>query len=315
MWGPLFVFTAWLTLATYWRDQWLSETSAWVWTKIYPARSFVWFQWCILYTWVWRGQFKMRHFLARSGLSVLFVLSAIVVAEGALDLLKVPALIIYTHIPLWIDPIALIIAVFLAVNHFHEWRLARREMEVPRILEGVLVKCRSCFQANLLLVPDEQTKYVCILMDEFKALLETKAKGRITLALMKATNGGRLSTIHTSPATSPVNRELKFAKGQGAAGKAYQENTMIYVPSTRHRVGITVETFRPVGLTYILSGTEGTFRSLLCVPVVPSPTVFLVINVLSGKRRAFSPLDFDIAQLAAAFIRIAYSSGWPIDAW
>jgi hypothetical protein len=310
-WGPLFLFTVWFTLETFWRDQWLSKISAPVWTKLYPARLYVWFQWCILYTWVWRTQFKARQSLASNGLSVIFVLSIIVVVEAVLDLLKVPALAI--HIPLWVDRIALILAVLLAIHHFHEWKLARREMEVPRILEGVLVKCRSYFQVILPLAPDEQRKYFCILMDEFKTLLEIEAKGKITLALMKATNGGELCTIFASPPTSPVNRELKFAKGHGAAGKAYQENTMIYVPSTRHRVGIKVDTFLPVGLAYILSGTEGTFRSLLCVPVVPSPTAFLVINVLSGKRRAFSQLDFDIAQLAAAFIGMAYS-GWPVDA-
>lgn len=301
----LFVTVLWLMLSLGWLVLLIYLVSE-LFTLPGQYGPLLWLLWCTLVTWTWRVQFKSRNRFVRSALLVLMVISFWPVAEAGLTLLHHVGILTKEAIelPLWVEVGSLVLAGSIASHHYRELKTRNRELEIPKRLDKVLRSC-GAFLKNGAPTTQNKVQYFEDLMKEFKALLESHSKRTIILSLMEKNSDDQLATIFVHPSNAPLNTAQKFALNKSAAGTAYKSKVGIYVPSTRHLGAINSETFELVGPVYEPSTNEP-FRSLLCVPVLVNAGVIFVLNVASDRPRGFSPIDFDIANLATVFIAVSY---------
>jgi hypothetical protein len=278
----------------------------WMYEKLWQLDSWLssilWLGWCIAVTWIWRLQFVTQEvWLTVAAVAVVLAGFGVAaeVGVGLFARFKFDA-------PPWVDICVGVLAAVLAVHHLSELFIQKRELQIPGKIGELLDEYRSVIQRRK--DPGdkmERDKYLAELMAKFSALLMQGSKRKIWLSLMLSENGQPLSTHVVRPENEDLKSASTWKKGEGAAGTAWKDNNLVYIPSTAHRGGINGDTFELYTLRkppYVPSGKEKKFASLLCVPILLSDELVLVINVLSDRKRALSQLDFRICELARVFI-------------
>ena len=110
------------------------------------------------------------------------------------------------------------------------------------------------------------------------------------------------------PYTTPSKFDLDFTldSGVGAAGKAFADSSMIYVPSINYKHGIEVLADKLNVLPSVYVETHlHPFKTILCIPILGYDTKPIgVLNLTSPTGNAFSPSEFRMATLAATIISL-----------
>jgi hypothetical protein len=210
------------------------------------------------------------------------------------------------HIPIWADIVLLLLALLLVRHRLHEWKRHRQEAVAWAVMtelfrEMAALELQSAEpQQRATALADFLNKF----SDAFRVILEAGRKAKVAVSLMRL-RSGVLRIEHTYPKEAKFDLTLALAPGKGGAGTAYTLSQMIYIPSVRHQHGIRIEGTTPhlAESVYVPTGTEP-FRSVLCVPVFTTEEKFGVLNFSTDKPKTFSPLDFEIGQLAASVLAL-----------
>lgn len=283
MWGPLFLFTAWLALVTYLPAELVALASY----KLYIG--------------FWRSQFLWRARLSRSAILLLLLASVSVLAEIIVTFF--PRRWELPKLPFIADCALLALALVMVWHRWHEWKLTKREAMVPMGIETLIREYGRSAGSDI-----QRETFLDQLAATIKGALEVeRTKCAIEISFMeKDKETGLLYIVFTHPKDGDIDKDLTFREGEGGAGVAYQKEVAVYMPSTRHlyAVSLATEEYKLVGLTFKPGQKESPFRSLLCVPVIRDGRKIGVLNFSSKERSTFFPLDFGIARVAAAFLAI-----------
>jgi hypothetical protein len=284
--APLVLLPAFLASVTFWRDQWPSELGELLTLQFYIK--------------IWRPQFRWRDLLSQSAILVLLL-------AGFYELIDL-VVTIYSHLEVWKPPLAahlglLVLAASVVMHRWHEWKLRKREARVPEGLKEVIRASKKLAEKQI-----TGEDFLEQLAQSIKDVLEVeREKGAIDISFMvKNKKDELLRIVFAHPKPTPLDETLTLQEGEGGAGLAYQKGVPVYMPSTRHRFGVSVanKEYAPLGLMFKPAQQASPFRSLLCVPVVTGTRKIGVLNFSSRERSAFFPLDFGIAEMAAEYVAI-----------
>ena len=293
------------------------------------VRPILWSGWCLFYLIRWRLRFVVHNVLVGTTLGVLLVSSSYVVIEICLTIARlildeeprrpklathqmassVAAALDHTqHLPrppLWIEFVLLTLALLIVQHHITEWRSRKRAISLPIVIELLLlrfVQLRNPLSGRC--GPQEKAAFLENLFGNVRKLFGREKGHGISFSLMEPNAAGELVITFVHPSTAPIAGTFKLNKGEGAAGIAYLAQAGIYVPSTRHQIGINVETNTTVEKAYKPDQGSNPFRSVLCTPVVGAEGVLGVLNIAAERRSAFAQLDFGLAKATAALISV-----------
>jgi hypothetical protein len=281
-------------------------------------RQLMWLGWCWIYIMRWRARFYFRSGAGQTALSLLLTGSLFVFLElvlAAFHLISgtthgsptdeiLHRILSYTpevEMPLWAELLAVVIAAWVLWHHWEEWKLRNRESAVPTGLARLIVDAKPFLQMKEPKDADIEQYFE----RSMKTTAEVLAVGRkrnvsFTFSMMLIDEGAEeLAIALTYPAGKNYAGQ-RLSKAKSAAGRAWQLNAPIYVPSTKHLGGINMKTYRAVGLVYDnKADTPDVGPSLICIPVTVGPSTVAILNVSCNVLNAFSPSDVQIANVAA----------------
>jgi hypothetical protein len=276
---------------------------------------------CWLYTMRWKLKIWSLHKAFNTVIGVLLVASIWVIIEIVLTALRVltepdvldnpnrlsalrPLRVIpHFHPPMWMELVLLILAIVMVWHHWSEWKLRKQNFEMPRITAKLLLeldKARS--PGSNLCTPEAEQIFLDSLMTEMKKRLGATDKKRVEFSLMALNRQEELVTLFVHPYGGSLKGNMVLKREEGGAGTAYKTKSAIYIPSTKHRMGINVDTNKTMGPIYKPDPTPTPVRCLFCVPIFSNGGVVAVLNIVSTKRSAFSAMQLDIGRLIAAII-------------
>ena len=282
--------------------------------------SILWGIRCWLYTMRWRLFAWSRHKLLNTILGVLFLGSVAVVVEVALSLIRIltepnggitqrimqaHSLISIPHFqtPLWLEIVALILSLMMVQYHWNEWKHRRQNFEIPIVAERLLLQLDSYrTSGSNVCTDDARQRFLDKLMNEMKARLGSADKVKVEFSIMVPNGRGELATYFIYPQNGSMQGNLTLKTSEGAAGAAYTSGRAIYVPSTKHRIGISVDENRTIGPIYKPDPAPTPVRCLFCAPILNKGGVSGVFNIVCTKRSAFSSFQMNVGKLMAAII-------------
>lgn len=305
--------------------------------------STLWRIWGLLFALRWRAQFSIRYLFASTTLGILLLgafylcvellfsivngfRSALPDLYARMDIAfssKLPSLhewlkkINMPHIPeipFKVEIVLLFLAVLTFRHHLREFSASRRRESIPPALEELFLEFDKFRKTTP--TPSKES-FLETLLKKIKEVLDKKNARDIHFSVIEEeevvdSRGVPKKTgilqITFLPAGSPLDKSLRFPRGLGGAGKAYDQKVAIYIPSVRHQIGIDLDNEQSVGVTYIKGAGTRKLGSILSVPILANAKqdAVAVIAVSSNRRNGFYPEDFEIVRLAAAIISTLY---------
>lgn len=284
--------------------------------------SGLWAAWCYVYVLQLKIKSWGQNKVFNTVIGVLLVASIYVVIEIGIDVLHFLTdgavdpngqpvahhiwLILHIHTPMWVEFILLLLAFLMVWHHWMEWRLRVQNLDMPRVTTALLLRLeRLRTPGTNVCTPQAKEEFVEELMTRFlKKFGNGGGRKKIWFSLMKP-YGGNLVVTKLYSADSKWIADRSLATGIAGAVRAFSDGSAIYIPSTRHRMGISVESQKPIGVVYKEDTESATLRSLLCVPVLLKGNVVAVLNVCCNRPSAFNAFHLDVARLTAALLGTA----------
>ncbi len=156
-------------------------------------------------------------------------------------------------------------------------------------------------------------------LEAYHVIYRERLNAKLNIMAFTTNNLLKIQFAYPIESKSRYDPKAEFASGVGAAGVAFQERYLVYVPAIRYRHGLAVILPRPGETTS--GGSLPTFllkpdvyvavehqpyRSLLSVPI---PTAdgnrYGVLNLDSEVQNAFNDADMEIADTAACALGMA----------
>lgn len=291
------------------REPVLKDAVSQIWTRVIEVGRTV-----RIYSYMFRWVFiiRTRTLIIHSVIGVLLstaffvviemVLAALHDADALLPLLHLRELPQLPRFPRVVEYVLLGLGLLMAGHRWHEWKLRKREAEVPRAVCALLRQLEALSAGNVT-QPDREA-FLELFMAEFRKVLETGRRMKIAVALLEQNAQAELAMTFKHPANAPFDTSVTFCEGEGGAGAALKVKGMVYIPSVKHRLGVIIGAeYKPLGPTYKADARDA-FRSILSVPVMRNAAVAGILTFSTLKRGTFLPLDFDIANMAAALLAL-----------
>lgn len=263
---------------------------------------------CMAYVILWSMKQTTRRILDTSGIVLLFsslhfMLESVSTVFHA-ELFSIPKTI-------GVQAVVIAIAGWMVFHNMRELRARRRKSIVVTNLAMLLQE----FAGTDLAVGAEEVreeklnafieKASVACMSSFDKHLTTKMS-----IMLPRTSDNRLS-IRFCAEDAGYDKELTLAIGEGAAGKAYEKKSAVYVPSVKQRQGIMISfPIKKHSLApnvYSRARSEP-YQSILSVPIPTALTaegVQGVLNLDSIKRDAFASSDVESAHAFASALGLA----------
>ncbi|MNP00494.1 hypothetical protein D3C76_922860 [compost metagenome] len=277
--------------------------------EITNIASLFWLIWCWGYVIRWRLKFAFQNNIGQTAAWFIFLGSFYIFLEFLIISIRYlagsnegepdAALISLPHLPVQIEVILLFFATIVLIHHWREWKLRKKEASTPPVVNEIIGEWRKHSKREAV---DDNSKLELFNKSMKLAsglLVEGRKKQEVTITIMRAGEvHDQLLTSRAYPPNTPnIYRDLVLSIKDSAAGAAYKSKSPIYIPSTRHRAGINMRTFRSAGLAYLPIEGKDLGPSLMCVPLLDDDKVIAILNVSSNRRNAFEPLDFSIMAL------------------
>jgi hypothetical protein len=268
-----------------------------------------------LYVVWWGIQLPVRRFLIALPLVLASLWFLLEVVASFWDIV-LPAL------PWWTFSMIFILAVGALLDHWHHFKRSRQESVLTSTLRPLFREIAALDFATGSEGERREALFVFVekVFVTFSTALHSYGGGGLGINLMLPNDEEALEIVvayrdllpaqlvQNQPALQAYDREFRLKKGQGGAGTAWQEECLVYIPSTRHQHGIKrftdEETLYQLADFVYKPGTPQ-FKSILCAPVPTRRGVYGVVNFDSLKRDAFGEADFSIAELAASVVGMA----------
>lgn len=277
--------------------------------EITNIASLFWLIWCWGYVIRWRLKFAFQNNIGQTAAWFIFLGSFYIFLEFLIISIRYlagsnegkpdAALISLPHLPVQIEVILLFFATIVLIHHWREWKLRKKEASTPPVVNEIIFEWRKYAKNGEIDDNGRLELFNKSMKLASELLVEGQKKQEIAVTVMRMNEAGdQLVTARAYPPNTPnIDRNLVLPINESAAGVAYKSKAPIYIPSTRHRAGINMKTFRSAGLAYFPIDGKDPGPSLMCVPLLDGDKVIAILNIYSNRRNAFEPLDFSIMAL------------------
>lgn len=280
----------------------------------------LWAAWCWGYILRWKIKSWSLHKAFNSVLGVLMIASIYFVIETSIAIMRFLAdadrvdskgrplppnfwVLPHIHLPLWVELILLLLALFMVWHYWTDWRQRSQNREMPRVARNLLVRLdQARTPGKNTCSRSARTVFLEELMARMKERISADDKREVWLSLMEETQNGNLAVTFVHPNDHEKKGNLGLRLNEGGAGVAFSTKSVIYIPSTKHRMGINVDTLKPIGLIFKPDPASSALRCLLCVPVIIQGKVVAILNVACNRPSAFNPFQLDLGQFTAAMV-------------
>lgn len=269
-------------------------------TAIWLIRSYLYLLW-----WT-RTTASGRQVIAASATTVLVLASLLFLAEVLATFYG--SQILPTHLPDWAKVVISVMAAWMVWHRLKEFKHQDRESVFAVNVANIVGEI-----AALDFLGDEASRmrqlndFIEKVLLAFRNIFRKNSDVRISVML--PAKNQKLKTVYFKPDDATFEMDLELESGEGAAGKAYKSESLIYIPSIKYLHGIAIRrgaeySFSLESLVYRPIRMQK-FMALVCVPIVTSTGVTGVLNVDAPKTNAFGLMDFDFGYVAASVIGMA----------
>jgi len=207
------------------------------------------------------------------------------------------------HAPWWVEATIFLISLAMVRHHYQEWKIRRSEADIPELVGEILQSCETSRTPATGRIPPEAKKVLLeAIMTKMVSVLERDKSRQIAFSLMEPLPSGVLGITFFHPPNASFSGSYTLRLDQGAAGTAFSKGNPIYVPSTRHLMGIDVESYETIGQIYEPDPPECRYHSVLCVPVIQGGKATGVLNISSTKIGSLDLFEFGIGKMMGAMI-------------
>jgi len=267
---------------------------------------------CNVYAFWWGVRGPLRRALTNGAL----IVSAFSLVPVMLDVsaMIMGRRLVEFELPSWVQLAIIVAAVAMARHRYREWKRVNERSKLTTALRFVFREAGALNFSRCKHDAERLEKLDTFFTNVLKAFHEIyRARLDAKLNIMALTTGDLLKIQFVYPVGSTYDPKAEFAPGHGAAGVAFQDRHLVYVPAIKYRHGLAVTLPRPGEVTprgslptfelkpdVYVAVDHQPYRSLLSVPI---PTIddsgYGVLNLDSDVQNAFNDADMEIADTAA----------------
>ncbi|HXC96564.1 MAG TPA: hypothetical protein VNU92_12750 [Edaphobacter sp.] len=221
----------------------------------------------------------------------------------------------------WVLILLLLVEALIFYHHIHEFHHRRHHRTTLTILGellGPLNELTAFLSASTVPVDMDQARinFMGKFNTAFSTILALWGVKHANICLMEhkaATN--LLTVVYENSGGKDFQVGFTLDPTEGAAGKAFTLNQLIYVPNIKYEHGVAVLPAKLDVLTSVYKEGNHPFKSIFCVPINTSASTAKktasktvgVLNLSCQGTSAFSDPNFVIAKLGGTVLGLMYN--------